>query len=128
MQHSPTTRGGEVRTAFEERTHGDKKLDGAKLLTAGQPLHHDGLSDRARPRLNLKMPDGLDEGVTGLRQAKRALEAGSCWVIHIRARRKAPRGIVNAPRGSGPGFDVDQDDIAHRTETVEVIHRKNTEP
>lgn len=173
-----------------------KRLDAFNLLMIEQPLEHDDLLDHAELQRELATPICLDESATGLRQAKKALEIGSCRMINIKVGRVggysqalaihdlcrsqgvpvwcggmlesgigrahnialaslpgftlpgdisassrffardvivpevevAPDGTVNVPGGSGLGFEIDQDYIAHCSETVEVMTRKPSTP
>ena len=176
---------------LDDREH-LKRLDDFTLLMIEQPLEHDDLLDHALLQLELTTPICLDESITGVRQAKKALEMGSCRMINIKLGRVGgysqalaihdlcypksipiwcggmlesgigrahnialaslpgftlpgdisassryfardviipevsvtPDGTVEVPRGVGFGFDVDQDYIESRIETVELIKRK----
>jgi o-succinylbenzoate synthase len=62
-------------------------LDAFDLLMVEQPLEHDDLIDHARLQRELATPICLDESITGLRQAQKALELGSCRMINIKVGR-----------------------------------------
>ena len=64
-----------------------KALDAFDLLMVEQPLEHDDLTDHARLQRELATPICLDESITGLRQAQKALELGSCRMINIKVGR-----------------------------------------
>ena len=64
-----------------------KRLDDFNLLMIEQPLEHDDLLDHARLQRELATPLCLDESITGLRQASKALELGSCRMINIKVGR-----------------------------------------
>jgi o-succinylbenzoate synthase len=64
-----------------------KRLDDFNLLMIEQPLEYDDLLDHARLQRELATPLCLDESITGLRQAKKALEIGSCRIINIKVGR-----------------------------------------
>lgn len=61
-----------------------KALDEFGLLLIEQPLNHDDLLDHAKLQAELKTPICLDESITTLRRAERALGLGSCRVINIK--------------------------------------------
>ena len=71
---------------FNDRQH-LKKLDAFELLMIEQPLQNDDLMDHARLQETMKTPLCLDESITGLRQAKLALELDSCRIINIKVGR-----------------------------------------
>jgi O-succinylbenzoate synthase len=64
-----------------------KALDDFSLLMIEQPLDHDDLLDHSRLQREMTTPICLDESITGLRQAKRALDMGSCRMINIKVGR-----------------------------------------
>src|ERR1044072_2447655 len=61
-----------------------KRLDDFNLLMIEQPLEHDDLLDHAQLQRELATPICLDESITGLRQAAKALEIGRCPTLHIK--------------------------------------------
>ncbi|HWP42062.1 MAG TPA: o-succinylbenzoate synthase [Blastocatellia bacterium] len=71
---------------IDEKDH-LKALDDYKLLMIEQPLDHDDLVDHARLQREIKTPICLDESITGLGQARRALDMESCRVINIKVGR-----------------------------------------
>ena len=71
---------------LEDRKH-LKRLDQFDLLMIEQPLENDDLVDHAELQKELKTPICLDESITGLRQAKKALELQSCRMINIKVGR-----------------------------------------
>jgi len=71
---------------LDDREH-LKRLDDFNLLMLEQPLEHDDLLDHAQLQRELATPICLDESITGLRQAKKALEIGSCQMINIKVGR-----------------------------------------
>jgi O-succinylbenzoate synthase len=71
---------------IEDRDH-LKALDDFSLLMIEQPLDHDDLLDHSRLQREMTTPICLDESITGLRQAKRALDMGSCRMINIKVGR-----------------------------------------
>ena len=64
-----------------------KALDDFNLLMIEQPLDHDDLLDHSRLQREMTTPICLDESITGLRQAARALDMESCRVINIKVGR-----------------------------------------
>ena len=64
-----------------------KRLDEFNLLMIEQPLENDDLIDHSKLQQALKTPICLDESITGHRQAKKALELGSCRMINIKVGR-----------------------------------------
>ncbi|MGH9941865.1 MAG: o-succinylbenzoate synthase [Pyrinomonadaceae bacterium] len=64
-----------------------KRLDDFNLLMVEQPLEHDDLSDHAQLQLEMTTPLCLDESITGLRQAEKALQMKSCRMINIKVGR-----------------------------------------
>jgi o-succinylbenzoate synthase len=61
-----------------------KKLDDFNLLMIEQPLANDDLVDHSNLQKLLKTSLCLDESITGQRQAKAALDLGSCKIINIK--------------------------------------------
>ncbi len=61
-----------------------KNLDDFDLLMVEQPLGNDDLVDHAKLQKVMKTSLCLDESIVGLRQAKQALELGSCRIINIK--------------------------------------------
>jgi len=61
-----------------------KHLDDFNLLMVEQPLENDDLIDHAKLQKVMKTSLCLDESITNLRQAKLALELGSCRIINIK--------------------------------------------
>jgi len=176
---------------LEDKDH-LKALDAFGLLMIEQPLEHDDLLDHAKLQMEFTTPICLDESITGLQQARQALEIGSCRIINIKVGRVAgysqalaihdlclsksipvwcggmlesgigrahnialaslpgftlpgdisassryfardvivpevrvaSDGMVEVPSGAGLGFNVDQDYIENRTETVELLKRR----
>lgn len=72
--------------AIGEKDH-LKALDDFNLLMIEQPLDHDDLLDHSRLQREMTTPLCLDESITGLRQAGRALDMGSCRMINIKVGR-----------------------------------------
>lgn len=64
-----------------------KQLDQFGLLMIEQPLENDDIVDHARLQAELETPICLDESITSARQAKKALELGSCRLINIKVGR-----------------------------------------
>lgn len=64
-----------------------KALDDFNLLMIEQPLDHDDLLDHSRLQREMTTPICLDESITGLRQAGRAIDMESCRVINIKVGR-----------------------------------------
>lgn len=64
-----------------------KALDDFGLLMIEQPLDHDDLLDHAKLQFEMATPICLDESITGERQAKKALDMGSCRIINIKVGR-----------------------------------------
>ncbi len=64
-----------------------KALDDFDLLMIEQPLDHDDLLDHSRLQREITTPICLDESITGLRQARKALDMESCRVINIKVGR-----------------------------------------
>ncbi len=61
-----------------------EELDDFDLLMIEQPLAAGDLVDHAKLQKHLKTPICLDESITNLREAKHALELGSCRIINIK--------------------------------------------
>ena len=61
-----------------------KMLDHFHLMMIEQPLAWDDLLDHARLQREIATPICLDEPVTSVEQARKALEAGSCKIINIK--------------------------------------------
>ncbi len=61
-----------------------KELDGYDLLMIEQPLQAGDLVDHAKLQKELKTAICLDESITCLRDARHALELGSCQIINIK--------------------------------------------
>jgi o-succinylbenzoate synthase len=61
-----------------------RELDDYDLLMIEQPLGAGDLVDHAKLQQQLKTPICLDESITSLRDAKHALELGSCKIINIK--------------------------------------------
>ncbi|HXG65939.1 MAG TPA: o-succinylbenzoate synthase [Blastocatellia bacterium] len=64
-----------------------KALDDFGLLMIEQPLDHDDLLDHAKLQRQMATPLCLDESITGLRRAQKALTMGSCRMINIKVGR-----------------------------------------
>ena len=64
-----------------------KKLDDFNLLMIEQPLSNDDLLDHAELQRQLKTALCLDESITGVEQAKKALDLKSCRIINIKVGR-----------------------------------------
>jgi O-succinylbenzoate synthase len=62
-------------------------LDSFALLMIEQPLQNNDLVDHAKLQRQFKTPLCLDESITSLREAKTALELGSCRIINIKVGR-----------------------------------------
>lgn len=61
-----------------------QQLDEFNLLMIEQPLAVDDIIDHAKLQKQLKMPICLDESITSLADARKAIELGSCGVINIK--------------------------------------------
>ena len=61
-----------------------KMLDHFHLMMIEQPLAWDDLLDHARLQREIATPICLDEPVTSVEKARKALEAGSCKIINIK--------------------------------------------
>lgn len=64
-----------------------KALDEFNLMMIEQPLAYDDLVDHAKLQRLLKTPICLDESITSLADAKRAVELGSCKIINLKIAR-----------------------------------------
>lgn len=71
-----------------------KALDSYQLSMIEQPLPHDDLIDHATLQRQLKTPICLDESITSLDKARKAIEIGACRWINIKPGRVG--GITNA--------------------------------
>lgn len=61
-----------------------QQLDEFDLLMIEQPLAVDDIIDHAKLQRQLKTPICLDESITSLEDARKAIELGSCGVINIK--------------------------------------------
>jgi len=61
-----------------------KKLDQYKLAMIEQPLMHDDLIDHATLQRQIETPICLDESITSLAKARKAIEIGACRWINIK--------------------------------------------
>lgn len=61
-----------------------KQLDAFNLLMIEQPLAADDIVDHAKLQKQLQTPICLDESITSLEDAKKAIELGSCGVINVK--------------------------------------------
>lgn len=73
-----------------------KALDEFDLMMIEQPLAHDDLLEHALLQKQMKTPICLDESITSLADAKRAVELGSCKVINLKLARVG--GLTEAKR------------------------------
>ncbi|WP_332646445.1 o-succinylbenzoate synthase [Lysinibacillus sp. 54212] len=73
-----------------------KQLDAFHLMMIEQPLAHDDIVDHAILQKQLRTPICLDESITSLEDARRAIELGSCSVINIKIGRVG--GITEAKK------------------------------
>lgn len=73
-----------------------KQLDEFNLLMIEQPLAYDDFIDHAQLQKQLKTPICLDESITSLDDAQRAIEQGGCKVVNIKMARVG--GISEAKR------------------------------
>lgn len=64
-----------------------KQLDDFDLLMIEQPLENDDIVDHAELQKELKTPICLDESITSVGHARKALELGSCRLINIKVGR-----------------------------------------
>ena len=61
-----------------------KGLDSYSLMMIEQPLSHDDLYDHAQLQNQLETPVCLDESIKSVKDAKMALDLGSCRIINIK--------------------------------------------
>lgn len=61
-----------------------QQLDEFNLLMIEQPLAVDDIVDHAKLQKQLKTPICLDESITSLEDARKAIELGSCGVINVK--------------------------------------------
>ncbi|KOS66964.1 O-succinylbenzoate synthase [Lysinibacillus contaminans] len=61
-----------------------QQLDAFDLLMIEQPLAADDIVDHAKLQKQLKTPICLDESITSLEDARKAIELGSCGVINVK--------------------------------------------
>jgi O-succinylbenzoate synthase len=61
-----------------------RRLDEFGLMMIEQPLAHDDLVDHAQLQKQLKTPVCLDESVTSVEDARKALQLGACRIINIK--------------------------------------------
>lgn len=61
-----------------------RQLDAFNLLMIEQPLAADDIVDHAKLQKQLKTPICLDESITSLEDARKAIELGSCGVINVK--------------------------------------------
>ncbi|WP_336822677.1 o-succinylbenzoate synthase [Sporosarcina sp. USHLN248] len=61
-----------------------KQLDSLDLLMIEQPLAHDDIIDHAKLQKMIQTPICLDESITSLEDARKAIEIGSAGVINIK--------------------------------------------
>lgn len=73
-----------------------QQLDAYNLLMIEQPLAADDIIDHAKLQKQLKTPICLDESITSLEDARKAIELGSCGVINIKIGRVG--GLTEAKR------------------------------
>jgi len=73
-----------------------RELDKFGLLMIEQPLADDDLLDHAKLQADLETPICLDESIRSVRDARAALELGSCRIINIKVTRLG--GLLNAKR------------------------------
>lgn len=73
-----------------------KQLDAFQLLMIEQPLAVDDIVDHAKLQKQLQTPICLDESITSLEDAKKAIELGSCGVINVKIGRVG--GITEAKK------------------------------
>ncbi len=64
-----------------------KQLDQFNLLMIEQPLENDDIVDHAELQAELQTPICLDESITSVRHAKKAMDLGSCRLINIKVGR-----------------------------------------
>lgn len=73
-----------------------KQLDAFNLLMIEQPLSVDDIIDHAVLQAQLQTPICLDESITSLADARKAIELGSCGIINVKIGRVG--GITEAKR------------------------------
>lgn len=73
-----------------------QQLDAFNLLMIEQPLAADDIIDHAKLQKQLKTPICLDESITSLEDARKAIELGSCGVMNIKIGRVG--GITEAKK------------------------------
>ncbi len=73
-----------------------KELDDLNLMMIEQPLAHDDYLDHARLQAELETPVCLDESIRSVRDARLALELGSCRIVNIKPGRVG--GLASARR------------------------------
>ncbi|HEY4623386.1 MAG TPA: o-succinylbenzoate synthase [Solibacillus sp.] len=73
-----------------------KQLDEFKLMMIEQPLAHDDFIDHAALQKQIQTPICLDESITSLEDAIKAIAAGGCGVVNIKIARVG--GISEAKR------------------------------
>ncbi|MCH7323684.1 o-succinylbenzoate synthase [Solibacillus sp. MA9] len=73
-----------------------KQLDEFNLMMIEQPLANDDFVDHATLQKHIKTPICLDESITSLNDARKAIEAGGCRVVNIKIARVG--GISEAKR------------------------------
>ena len=73
-----------------------KQLDQFNLMMIEQPLAYDDVLDHAKLQKHIKTPICLDESITSLNDARKAIELGGCGVVNIKIARVG--GISEAKR------------------------------
>ena len=73
-----------------------KQLDEFNLMMIEQPLAYDDFIDHAKLQQHMKTPICLDESITSLDDARKAIELGGCGVVNIKIARVG--GISEAKR------------------------------
>lgn len=71
-----------------------RELDTLGLAMIEQPLAHDDLIDHARLQAELRTPICLDESITSVDRARKAIDIGACGWINLKAGRVG--GLTNA--------------------------------
>jgi len=61
-----------------------ERLDNFGLMMIEQPLAHDDIVDHAKLQREIRTPVCLDESITGLDDARKAIELGSCRIINVK--------------------------------------------
>lgn len=64
-----------------------KQVDRFKLAMIEQPLAHDDLVDHAKLQKQIETPLCLDESVTSIDKARKAIELGSCRYVNVKTAR-----------------------------------------